>query len=209
MLAWIYPNRVAIGLVGAVAFALLALVAWRRGWFGAARRHPARSAIAVAVALAIGLPLTWYLASPLVIRTTLAESAPTPAGSPPAAVPSAASAPAASPSAGPGADRTGMFVGADDFHFAMGTARIIETSPGQVTLRFEDFSVRNGPDLYVYLSPDPSGYVDGAFELGTLKATDGAFNYEIPPTVDIAAIRSIVIWCKAFSVEFGSAELSV
>ena len=34
--------------------------------------------------------------------------------------------------------------------------------PGSTRLRLEDFSVRNGPDLFVYLSPDPDGYADGA-----------------------------------------------
>ena len=74
-------------------------------------------------------------------------------------------------------------------------------------MRFEDFSVRNGPDLFVYLSPDPNGYADGAINLGELKATDGAFNYAIPPDIDIAQFRSAIVWCKQFSVEFASAPL--
>ena len=45
----------------------------------------------------------------------------------------------------------GMFEGADDFHFGRGDALLIETAPGAYTLRFENFSVRNGPDLFVYL----------------------------------------------------------
>jgi hypothetical protein len=77
----------------------------------------------------------------------------------------------------------GQFQGADDFHFGRGQAQLIETAPGRYTLRFEDFSVRNGPDLFVYLSPDEDGYIDGAVNLGELKATDGAFNYELPADV--------------------------
>ena len=50
----------------------------------------------------------------------------------------------------------GEFRGADDFHFGRGQALLIETAPGEYTLRFENFSVRNGPDLFVYLSTDPN-----------------------------------------------------
>ena len=103
----------------------------------------------------------------------------------------------------------GAFHGADDFHFGEGTASIIETAPGRYTLRFEAFSVRNGPDLYVYLSPDASGYADGALELGTLKATDGAFGYELPEGTDPADFGSAVIWCKQFAVLFAVAPLAV
>ncbi|MCA9855754.1 MAG: DM13 domain-containing protein [Dehalococcoidia bacterium] len=101
----------------------------------------------------------------------------------------------------------GEWSGADDFHFAEGRALIIETAPGAYTLRVEDFSVRNGPDLFVYVSPDPLGYSPEAVKLGALKATDGAFNYEIPSDVPIESIRSAVVWCDAFAVLFGSAPL--
>lgn len=84
---------------------------------------------------------------------------------------------------------------------------MIETAPGQYVLRFEDFSVRNGPDLFVYLSPSPDGYADGALKLGELKATDGAFNYEVPPGTEIEAFQSAIVWCEGFSVLFGTATL--
>jgi hypothetical protein len=101
----------------------------------------------------------------------------------------------------------GTFRGADEFHFGEGTASIIEVEPGRFSLRFEDFSVRNGPDLFVYLSPDANGYADGALELGTLKATDGTFGYDLPPGSDPAAFASAVIWCKQFAVLFAVAAL--
>jgi hypothetical protein len=109
----------------------------------------------------------------------------------------------------PGVVYSGTFVGADDFHFGEGEAQIIETEPGKYVLRFENFSVRNGPDLFVYLSEDPTGEsVDEALNLGSLKATDGAFNYEIPPEIDVSKIKSAVVWCRQFTVLFAHAELS-
>ena len=102
----------------------------------------------------------------------------------------------------------GTWSGADDFHFARGEALIIETEPGKYILRVENFSVRNGPDLFVYLSPDEDDFADGAINLGELKATDGAFNYEIPDDVDVAQFKSAIVWCKQFSVLFGFAPLT-
>ena len=64
----------------------------------------------------------------------------------------------------------GEFMGADEFHTGSGQARIIETGPGTFVLRLEDFSVRNGPDLFVYLSPDPAGYTEGAIATASLDA---------------------------------------
>jgi hypothetical protein len=103
--------------------------------------------------------------------------------------------------------RTGTFTGADEFHFGSGTAALIETAPGAWTVRFEDFSVRNGPDLFVYVSPDAGGYDDAAIELGRLKATDGNFNMDLPAGSDPGGAASIVIWCKQFAVQFAVAPL--
>ncbi len=86
----------------------------------------------------------------------------------------------------PGITHNGEFRGTDEFHFARGQASLIETSPGQYVLRFEDFSVRNGPGLYVYLSPDADRYTGDSLQLGKLKATDGSFNYEIPAGTDVS-----------------------
>lgn len=226
----LYPLRLPIAIGVAVGLLALVAVARRRGWFAVARRHPRRTGAVVAVALAIGLPTAWYLASPLVIRTELHEPAliavadpsgppasawavsPTP--SPESISPSqAADSPSPSPRPTPTpfvatTQASGAFHGADDFHFGRGTASIIETAAGKYTLRLDDFSVRNGPDLYVYLSPDRDGYADGALELGTLKATDGSFGYELPEGADPAAYGSAVIWCKQFAVLFAVAPLS-
>ena len=209
----LYPLRVPLAIGLAVGLVLLALVARRRGWFTAAKRHPARSSALAALLLVVGLPVAWYLGSPLFIRTSLVEPAPSTGAAAATAAPTpTASAVAPVSTARPpevtsDTERRGSFVGADEFHFGSGTARLIETAPGTWTVRFESFSVRNGPDLYVYLSPDPGGYASGAIELGTLKATDGDFNTDVPAGTDVGAIRSVVIWCKQFAVQFAVAEL--
>lgn len=214
----LYPNRVPIAIGAVVAIVVLLVVARRRGWYAAALRHPGRSAAALVLALAIGGPTAWYLGSPLFIRTALDEPGPTTA---PSAVPSPApSGPdiapgttftAAAPSPAStlvlGAARSGTFQGADEFHFGRGTATLIETAPGAWTVRFEGFSVRNGPDLYVYVSPDATGYSSDAIELGRLKATDGNFNMDLPAGAVPSGAASVVIWCRQFAVQFAVAPL--
>lgn len=192
LLAQLYPLRVPIA-IASVAFVIgLAWVGRRRGWFAAARRHPRLTSAIIAVVLAVGLPTGWVLGSPLLIRTELSEAAP----------------PVTAGDAGDAGTvvASGTFVGADEFHFGMGTASLIEVEPGRHILRFEDFSVRNGPDLFVYLSPDPDGYAEGALELGALRASDGSFNYDVPAGVDVSGFRSAVVWCRAFSVLFATAS---
>ena len=101
----LYPNRVPIAIGLALLAAALVVAARRRGWFAAARRHPRRTGAVVALVLAIGLPTAWYLGSPLVIRTSLIEPAPTDV------IP--ASTPTAGPSIGP---RSGLERGAARRH---------------------------------------------------------------------------------------------
>ncbi len=216
----LYDYRLPIAAVSAVVAASIVLIAWRRGWFAAARRHPGRSAIALAVALAVGIPMTWYLASPIWIRTSLVEAGPaaapaivsTPAPSVAASAPTApptsvaTAAPTLEPTPFPPTTvATGRFSGTDEFHFGHGTASIIEVEPGRFHLRLQDFSVRNGPDLYVYLSTAADGYANDALEVGLLKATDGSFGYDLPAGTDPSRFRSAIIWCKQFSHLFAVA----
>lgn len=104
--------------------------------------------------------------------------------------------------------RQGTFVGADAVvHKAEGTAKLIRTSANEVVVRFEDdFAASNGPDLYVWLVRDgdvKNGYVD----LGKLKGNVGSQNYVVPSGTNLSQYNSVIIWCKAFSVLFGTAKL--
>jgi hypothetical protein len=228
----LYTYRIPIAVGSAIVAVTVLVLAWRMGWFVAARRHPARAGALLVIVLAIGLPMGYYVASPLWIRTELIEPAPvavvdpTPAPTPaaaagtsdPAPTPPARTSPSPAPSASaPAPEPTpfvarrltgGSFRGTDDFHFGRGTASIIETAPGSYTLRFDAFSVRNGPDLYVYLSPVADDYADGALELGVLKATDGAFGYALPAGTDPSDYASAIVWCKQFSHLFAVAPLA-
>jgi hypothetical protein len=153
-------------------------------------------------------------ATPSAVSTvTVVASTPAVAGtaavpaSTPAATSAGATATTATPSGGPRLVARGTFRGADDFHFGRGDALLIELAPQRHAVRFENFSVRNGPDLYVYLSDDPNGYGGAVLKLGRLRATDGAFNYDLPPGTDISRYRSAIVWCDQFSQLFATASL--
>jgi hypothetical protein len=205
----IYPNRVPIAIAGIVVVVVLAILARRRRWDRVVRRHPRTAGVVAAAALVVGLPLAWYLGSPLFLSTTVDEPPPVAAGGATPA-PSSVSPGPPSPSAAPSGmgARSGSFTGADEFHFGRGTAHLVQTAAGGYVVRLEDFAVRNGPDLYVYLSPSADGYVDGAVELGRLKADTGNQNYDVPAGVDPETARSVVIWCRQFAVLFATAPLS-
>jgi hypothetical protein len=104
--------------------------------------------------------------------------------------------------------RTGSFVGAGDgIHNAEGMAKVIPLEDGSNILRLENLRVTNGPDLYVYLATDKSA--SDFVSLGKLKANNGNQNYNIPSQTDLTKYETVLIWCRPFSVLFGSAELAV
>ena len=77
----------------------------------------------------------------------------------------------------------------------------------------DDFRAANGPDLKIFLSPqtvaDVTGKtaVNGAINIGELKATKGTQEYEIPAGVNLADFNSVLVHCEAYSVLWGGGDL--
>jgi hypothetical protein len=103
--------------------------------------------------------------------------------------------------------RAGSFIGAGDgFHNAEGLVKVLLLDgSGQTILRLENFKSTNGPNVHLYLATDKaaSNFID----LGRLKANNGNQNYNIPVGTDLVKYNVALIWCKDFSVLFGSAQL--
>lgn len=101
--------------------------------------------------------------------------------------------------------KQGVFEDGDAVHQASGKAQIVKTETGPV-LKFSEFSVLDGPDVFVYLSPNRAGEALGDFaSLGMIKSHEGDQIYTLP--ADYEKYQSVVIWCRAFSVTFAKANL--
>jgi hypothetical protein len=153
----------------------------------------------VAATALVLLGAAWYLISPLFINVAVNESAPS----------SSTTATSSTPSSDT-ASTSGKFYNVA--HDGEGTATLTKQSDGSYLLRLEDFKVLNGPDLYVYTSsiakPGESDVKESnSLSLGRLKGNVGSQNYVIPAGTPPEQLRSVVIWCKAFGVNFASASL--
>lgn len=99
-------------------------------------------------------------------------------------------------------------------HETSGAAAINQLGDGTRVLRLTNFKTSNGPDVHVYLvaasdvndnaTVTSAGFVD----LGSLKGNIGDQNYTVPANIDLAKYRAATIWCKRFSVNFGTAPLN-
>ena len=128
----------------------------------------------------------------------------------PTAAPEPTTAP--SQSSEPRALKSGEFHAVE--HEGRGTATIYELPDGKRVLRFENFEVLNGPDLYVYVSAAPDANDErtvedaGFVSLGQLKGNLGNQNYELPADLDLSRANSVSVWCQRFRVNFATAPLS-
>ena len=117
----------------------------------------------------------------------------------------------AAASATPRALASGMFH--SNAHETRGSATVYQLAGDRRVLRLADFETSNGPDVRVYLvaaadvTDNDTVKESGFVELGKLKGNIGAQNYEVPAAVDLARYRAVTIWCKRFSVNFGTAPL--
>ena len=172
---------------------------------------PARQGAVIAVVLVIAA-VAWYLGSPLFIRTTAQEAFPT--SEPVVAIGAstgafaATGAPASTAAAAPRTIASGALGYVDALHNGTGRVLLLQTGSA-VALRFENVAITNAPDVHVYLSHDTGGTWSEATSLylGPLKATNGSFNYAVPPDADVSAYKSVVVWCRQFSVLVSWADL--
>ena len=102
----------------------------------------------------------------------------------------------------------------DVAHETKGVATIYQSPDGKRTLRLTNFQTSNGPDVQVYLvatndaTDNDTVTRSGFLPLGALKGNLGDQNYELGADVDLAKYRAVTIWCRRFSVNFGTAPLA-
>jgi hypothetical protein len=168
-----------------------------------ALRWPVLGAYALTAALAGA-----YLGASTFIDDTVNERVAVAAPAPPPVMESGGAAPART--AGARNERLGAGRVQAVRHAATGTATAIGLARGGRVLTLTDFEVDNGPDLRLYLVAGPAtteGEVRDYVDLGALKGNRGDQQYALPRGVDLARHRTVVVWCRAFSVLFARAPL--
>jgi hypothetical protein len=176
-----------------------------RNWV---KGHPGAVAAIVVVGLVVvGLGVYWFAPQRLFLDREVAEGLPTP---------TAASDPPA------GDDRPVDPAGVEELssgpfssleHGTTGSVRVVALEDGSRFVRIEDLDTSDGPDLRVYLTDQPLSddwgvWDDGRYvDLGALKGNVGDSNYRIPDDVDLSRFRTVVIWCRRFTVGFAVAPI--
>ncbi len=100
-------------------------------------------------------------------------------------------------------------------HETKGLATIYRLPDGKRVLRLTEFATSNGPDVHVYLvaagdvQEDAAVKRAGFVDLGSIKGNVGDQNYDVPTDLDLSQYRAATIWCRRFSVNFGTAPLAV
>ena len=208
------------GWLPVVVVVLLAVGAW--AWVLPRLLPPLAARLGLLAA--VGAVAGWLLLSPLFIDRMVDEQLPgaEAAAAAPAAGATATEGPADPEATEPPADdqpadgqadaepqrlAVGTFTGIG--HQASGMAALYELADGQRLVRLEDVDIQNGPDLFVYLVPQPGqSDDDGAVNLGRLKGNQGSHNYPVPADVDTDDFATVLVWCRAFATPFASATLA-
>ncbi len=99
--------------------------------------------------------------------------------------------------------QSGSFYGIDN-HNAKGTA-ILKEVDGKTLLVLKGIKVDRVPDGQVYLARD--GQFRQGVHLGKLKTFKGNVTFAVPAGTSLEGINSVVIWCRAFNVGIGQADL--
>ena len=89
-------------------------------------------------------------------------------------------------------------------HPTSGTVKLAKDATGKKFLVFDNFKTDSGPDLRVWLSDDLKA--TNYFEI-TNKVVNGTYQLAVDVSVDTDKKRKVLIWCKSFTVLFGSADL--
>lgn len=89
-------------------------------------------------------------------------------------------------------------------HPTSGNVKVVKDTDGSQNLVFENFKTDSGPDLRVYLAEDKmaKNFVEVA-----LLTKSGTFTIKLPTNAQPEQRNYVLIWCRQFSVLFGSAEL--
>jgi hypothetical protein len=90
-------------------------------------------------------------------------------------------------------------------HTTSGTVKVYEDKNLNRSLIFENFKTDSGPDLRIYMAEDK--VLTNFIQITDKANTSGNYMLPIPANVDLKKQTTVIIWCRSFSVLFGSASL--
>lgn len=108
---------------------------------------------------------------------------------------------------------SGSFETIDQATPTSGSYSIMDSAGTKILLLHNDFSVAEGPDLHIVLSPKElstltnGNAMDGATIVAPLKSKTGEQRYDLSDTIDLEGFYSLIIHCIEYSHLFGGAEL--
>jgi hypothetical protein len=108
---------------------------------------------------------------------------------------------------------SGEFTRLDPIRWAQGNVTLYQQVDESKVLRFEEFSVANGPSLRVALFPgDPPESVeqitDEGFDVGPLVGTTGNQNYDIAPEIAVMQYSNVIIYSPTLEMIYSIAPLT-
>lgn len=92
---------------------------------------------------------------------------------------------------------------------ARGNAEILHLEDGTFQLHLHDFWVAPGaPDVRVVLSPQLNGQPDDSMiEVAPYEYGSNEHSYSLPGGIALQEMKTIIIYCKQFTVHFGHGVL--
>jgi hypothetical protein len=90
---------------------------------------------------------------------------------------------------------------------AHNTKGIASIDQGETTLTLTNFKTDSGPDLNIYLAKNLTNVTSDYIDLGDIKGVNGNYDYALPGSADYTEYKYVIVWCVAFDVNFGYAEL--
>jgi hypothetical protein len=111
---------------------------------------------------------------------------------------------------------TGTFIDtspSDRVHWGKGNTKIYKDGKQFEVFLEKNFQVGPGPAFHVYLSESSDIKSNADFkksvnyDLGNLKSFKSSQVYQVPQNIDMKKIKSVVIWCQAFSQLITTADL--
>lgn len=89
-------------------------------------------------------------------------------------------------------------------HNTSGVVKLASDAQGKKYLLFENFMTDSGPDVRIWIARDKTA--QDYTELSKTVPT-GNFKIDVPASADTNKHSYVLIWCKQFTVLFGSAQL--